>query len=107
MSIKDTFVQCCGSWMFYPSSEHFFTLDPDVFSSWIRIRTFFHPGFYMKRGMKNKTNFFLPIYGFQVQFLVVSIDIRIIDAKGYEENYFVKMCRIRAEKIHPGSRSRG
>jgi hypothetical protein len=34
---------------------------------------FLYPRFYIKRGIENKTNFFLPINGIQVQVLVVLI----------------------------------
>jgi hypothetical protein len=57
--------QCCGSGMFYPGSGSqilsFRNLDPDPKS--------FHPGtrilLYIKRGMKNKSNLFLALYGFR------------------------------------------
>jgi hypothetical protein len=60
--------KCCGSGMFYPKSgsEHFYIPDPD-------------PGSSIKTGKKTKTNFFLSIYGFQVQVLADVIYIKTIE----------------------------
>jgi hypothetical protein len=57
MSNMLTYDQCCGSGMVYP--------DPDqtMISSRIRILKFFHPGSYMKSGMR--TYFFLAPYAFR------------------------------------------
>jgi hypothetical protein len=61
--------------MVYPGSgsKHFFI--PDL------VPNIFHPGSYIKRRKNNKTNFFLAIYGFQLQVLVVLIDIRTIEQR--------------------------
>jgi hypothetical protein len=45
------------------------------------------PGSYIKIRMKNKTKFFTTIYGFQVQVLVVLIDIRTIEYRIISPKY--------------------
>jgi hypothetical protein len=62
--------------------------DPTIFSSRIRIQTFFHPGSYMKSGMQ--IYFFLVSYAFRSKKILI----------------LVKQIRD-PEKIHLGSGSRG
>jgi hypothetical protein len=51
--------------------------DPTIFSSWIRVQTFFHPGSYRvhkKCGML--AYFFLASYAFMIKVLVMAKKIR-------------------------------
>jgi hypothetical protein len=78
--------------------EHFFILDPRSYR-------------YIKREKINKTNFFLAIYSFQVQFLVheVLIDVRTIVKKIMKKmkDYLTKNgLDLDPEKDSPGSESR-
>jgi hypothetical protein len=75
------------------------------------IRTFFHPGSFIKRGIKNKSFLFLAIYGYQEQVSVVLTDIRAIEILRIMKkmkDYLTQKCAgsgIRdPEKFHPGSR---